>query len=249
MKPKIKYDPEVLRKQVKEELGVDLSNYINEDALSGLVDMLVIPKYVFKVVVTVVALFFGMYILGLTEIPVFTIPWVLFLTLGFIFSIFNIITVSAFGVLVNVKYDVMRVIDYIMNMFVNISGDCKNLYTKTREDRLKASGLLFKGIILVIINPTLCGLLEKKIPYISKAVTLPLLYVLNGTVTKFEVSVNSTSTEELEESEELDSVWTYLLARKIKTYSNKTFNAILSPFAILSLITITMLFVLIQGVL
>lgn len=238
---KVKYDPKAIRDEIKTTLGVDMNTYVNKDAISGMVDLLMLPKYIFSAFLIPILVFAMIYAVPLFLIPAFTGKWVAYSTIGLILCISNVITLGMHFTLDNITTDVNNMLKYIIDVFTNVTNDAKKAAGNVKSLGYMNALLLLKGVILVVISPTLAALLKKKIPLVGRPVAYLMTTIFNTTVGRIEIDAKKNVRDIVPE---LDGTYAEIIVlEKTSIIITRITNAILLPtkiLAALSLITITL---------
>lgn len=238
---KLKYDPKAIRDEIKTILGVDMNTYINKDAIESLVDLLMLPKYIFIAFLIPTLILAMIYIVPLIFIiPTFSAKWYTYATVGLILCIANVITLGTHFTLEHIT-DVNRMFKYLTAVFKKVNIDAKIAAGNVKSLGYMNVLLLLKGVILVVINPTLAAVLTKKVPLVGRPVAYIMTKLLSMTVGRIEIDANKNARKIVPElNTEYDEI---IILDKINIILIRITNVILLPtklMAILALAALTL---------
>ncbi len=168
MKIRTKKDREDLYNTIKEELGIDVLKYRNEDVVNNFVDMLVFPKYVINWVSRPILISFVVFIIGFFVFDLVHVEYVIYGIVGLI--MFLIVgTISGLLFLTwKIKSDIRGIVNYSLELMQSTLHDIKQLKSHINNGGVKnALGLLFNGIIHVVTIPMITEISSDKIPIFS----------------------------------------------------------------------------------
>lgn len=237
---KLKYDPKAIRDEIKTTLGVDMNTYINKDAIEGLVDLLMLPKYIFSAFLIPTLILAMTYIVPLIFIiPTFSAKWFTYATLGLILCIANVITIGTHFTLENITNDITRLLKYITTVLTNVTTDAKIAAGNVKSLGYMNVLLLFKGVILVVINPTLAAILIKKVPLVGRPVAYLMTTILNTTVGRIELDASKNASHIVPELS--GNYAELIILDKINIIITRITNTILFPTKFLSVLSLAAL--------
>lgn len=242
MKKNVKIDKDELRKQVKDELGVDLNTYIDKEAISNFANVLILPKVILKLFSIVFLALVTIYFTTLYAVPNFTAGWFASLIIGFVLAVLNMVTVTTAVTTMNLKEDITDMVEYVCNMFNKIIPDAKLAFDNGKESGYKSLMLLFKGVIWVTIMPTLTHAINKKFPFkLGYLITVPVNFIMGVAVAYLH-----TSSEKLPETDQ-ELIETYdtpqmieYITEKVSAIINKALNGFVLFFSFPAMITLAL---------
>ena len=180
MKIRTEKDVELLDQKIKDDLGIDIRKYGNEEVLAAFAEILVFPQYILTwtirpILLAVFAFFLGFFVLNLVHIE-----FLIYLLFGF--SLFLMVGVF-FGVLFfmwKMKKDMWNILNYALDILKNTVQDLSHFqHTIPPAKRRQALGLLFKGILHIILIPGISRIISDKIPFIGWIFIWPIKTVLS----------------------------------------------------------------------
>ncbi len=171
MKIRTQKDVEKLDLKIKEELGIDVQKYRNEEVVANFVDLLIFPKYVINWVIRPVLISILLYVVGFF---VFSLVHIEYL----IYGIFGLVLFLASGILAGLlfltwkmKSDMWGIINYSLDIMKSAVMDINQVNNQIdKENRKDILGLLFKGIIHIITIPMVSKIIADKVPFVGRII-------------------------------------------------------------------------------
>ncbi|WP_025668131.1 hypothetical protein [Aquimarina megaterium] len=161
-------DVEKLDHKIKEELGIDVQKYRNEEVIENFVELLVFPKYVINwvirpILISIVIFIFGFFIFDLVHIE-----YVIYGVIGLIlFLVVGIITGLLF-LIWKMKSDMWSIINYSLEIMKSAVTDINQVNNQVnKENRKDVLGLLFKGVIHIVTIPMISKIISDKVPLVG----------------------------------------------------------------------------------
>ncbi len=161
-------DVAILDARIKEELGISVAKYKNEEVVETFVSMLVFPEYIlswtFKpILATIIAYIVGFFVVDLAHVQyvIYAIFGLgLFLLVGIFLGIIFLTN--------RLKSDILGIMDYSMGIMRSAARDIDtakvHLPSENRKDALR---MLYKGIIHIVTLPMLTTAVSAKIPILG----------------------------------------------------------------------------------
>lgn len=168
MKIRTAADVELLDAKIKEELGIDVQKYRNEEVAENFVELLIFPRYVVNWATRPLLAFLLLYLIGFFVVDLVNIEYLIYGVIGLgLFAVSGFL----FGYLFltwKIKSDFLGIIDYSLDIMKSCVVDLKQVSSKiTGENRKEVLGLLFKGVIHIITIPVLTKVITDKVPFVG----------------------------------------------------------------------------------
>lgn len=161
-------DVEKLDLKIKEELGVNIQKYRNEEVAENFVELLVFPVYVINWVIRPVLISIIIYIIGFFILNLVHIEYVLYGIIGVILFSITGILIGLLFLIWKMKSDLLGVINYSLDIMKSAVKDLKNVGKHVNQENKKdILGLLFKGITHIVTIPMISKIISDKIPFIG----------------------------------------------------------------------------------
>lgn len=168
MKIRTAKDVEILDQRIKDELGIDVSKYRNEEVVENFVSILVFPQYIIKWVVR--PLFFSLiaYLIGFGIFDLVHIEYLLYATIGFSLFLIPGALLGLLFLLWKMKKDIWGIADYSLDIMETAIGDIKLVNSQIDIDnKQEVHSLLFNGVIHIVTIPVLSGVISEKVPFVG----------------------------------------------------------------------------------
>ena len=163
----MKVEKEQLEQTVQRELGIDLTTYRSPETVEALLNLITFPGYIIS------AFIWSIFIVFLTAIGCWFIVDV-DLTSGLIFGVMSIILflveVILLGILIityTIKKDLIDVLRFTITLIKNILKDANQANDSFKEKPKEKFQLLYKGVIQIVIIPSIGAAIANKIPIIG----------------------------------------------------------------------------------
>ena len=162
-----------LEERIQNELNIDISSYLNDEAIEQITDIILFPKYALQWILIPLILALGIFIAGFWIFTISTAGYIFYYTIGlFLFAIAGLL-----AGLYYFSYRLQGDIDGIMNYSVQITqqglGDIKKMGSHlTGEEKGKATKLLFLGVTQLVTVPSISAVVKKKIPFIGPIIAI-----------------------------------------------------------------------------
>ena len=230
MKIKNKKDVEVLDQKIRQELGVDLSKYRNQEVTETLLDLLIFPKYAIWWVGQCVLVSFFLYIIGFFVVELVHIQYVIYAILGLIFFLINGVIAGLLFLVYKIRVDISMICEYAFKIMKECVADLKMVKSNGVKKNVKGTlPILFAGIIHIIIIPSVTTAISNKLRIVG--------YLINGLIRKIltliasKVKFESIEWNDNEQSEEMED--SKLLSRYYKSIE-KASNGIIGIVKIIT---------------
>ncbi|WP_405205364.1 hypothetical protein [Aquimarina sp. LLG6339-5] len=168
MRIRTKKDVEKLDHKIKEELGIDVQKYRNEEVVENFVELLVFPKYVINWVVRPVLISILIFIIGFFIFDLVHIEYVLYGIIGLILFLISGILIGLLFLIWKMKSDIWGILNYSLEIMKSAITDMVQVNNQVNEENRKdVLGLLFKGIIHIVTIPMISKVISDKVPLIG----------------------------------------------------------------------------------
>ncbi len=243
MKIRTAKDVEQLDLRIKEELGIDVSKYKNEEAVESLAELIQFPQYVGSWIIRPLFLIFLFFIAGFFVIDLVHIEYVLYAIVGSVLFTVVALTLGLLLLSWKMKGDIWGVINYTFSIMQNAITDVNDLGKKiTPENRSNVLGLLFNGIIHIVTIPLVSNLLSEEMPIGGKPVSWLIKKVLTAFSDRLnfhDEAFNEIEKQEIRESSkgiELMSSGLMTMSGGLEKLLNITFNIARFPIGFIFII-------------
>lgn len=166
MKKYLKSDKNQLNTQLLKNYGVDLELYKKPEIINKIGEIMMFPQYVVKYISLPIILSFLLYGSSFIIFSFEGVGLVVYILLGWM--LFNVAGVFA-GIIYlisKIKSDVRLLIAFSFEITIKVLNDTSNIGEKLMK-RPSAVGEIFKGIILVVVVPSLTEALANQIPLLG----------------------------------------------------------------------------------
>ncbi|WP_158974795.1 hypothetical protein [Cellulophaga sp. L1A9] len=168
MKIRTKKDVEKLDNKIKEELGIDVQKYRNEEVIENFVELLVFPKYIFNCLFRPILISILIFIIGFFVFDLVHIENVIYGTVGLILFLITGILVGLLLLMWKMKSDMWGVVNYSLDIMKSAVTDMIQVNSQVnKENRKDVLGLLFKGIIHIVTIPMISKVISDKVPFVG----------------------------------------------------------------------------------
>lgn len=179
MKIRTTEDVEILDSRIKDELGIDVRKYRNEEVVEDFVELLVFPEYVLTWVLKPILISVVIFIMGFFKFDLVHIELIIYACVGFVLFFTLGILIGLLFLIRRMKTDMWGIVDYSLEMMKSAVNDLKQVNDQiTPENRKNALGLLFKGIIHIVTIPMVAKVVSAKVPLIDGLINRLLKKVL-----------------------------------------------------------------------
>ncbi|MDY8137497.1 hypothetical protein [Aquimarina sp. 2201CG5-10] len=168
MRIRTKKDIEKLDNKIKDELGVDVQKYRNEEVVENFVELLVFPKYIINWVIRPVLISIVIFIIGFFIFDLVHIEYVIYGIIGLILFLAAGILSGLLFLMWKMKSDMWGIINYSLEIMKSAVADINQVNSQVnKENRKDVLGLLFKGIIHIVTIPMISKVISGKVPFIG----------------------------------------------------------------------------------
>ena len=237
-KANIKTDKEELKELILEKYGINLERYKNPEIVQKIGDMILFPNYAAKNIL-------GSVILALIGFVIFFLTIDMSATLVILYVIFGGGLWFLFGLLGGINFflhkiekDMQVLITYGFELTKNALNDLESVGDKLKKEGI---GEIFKGVVVVIIIPSVTEAISGQIPIIGAAVNNAVDRILLriGDNMKFHLKENSGTT--LSKSDHAEMI--HNLQTTLQTSLKGTFRVVKLPLKVLWVISFVFLLI------
>ncbi len=169
MKIRTEKDIQDLDEKIKNELGIDVNKYKNEEVAETFFELLLLPKYIFNTTVWPVIGAFIVYIIGFFVIDLAHFEYFPYGVFGFVL----LLSTGFFGgmlfLIYRMKSDLFKIIEYSLDIMKSCIEDLNQVNQNiTPENKKNVLGLLFKGVIHIVTVPMMTEVVGDKLPIVGR---------------------------------------------------------------------------------
>lgn len=168
MKIRSKKDVAALQEKIKNELGIDVSEYRNEEVAENFAELILLPQYVVLWVIRPIIFILFIYFSGFKIFDLVHVEYVVYATIGFVLFLFFGISFGLVLLIFKMKKDIWGITDYSLDILKQSISDVSKVNGQINEENKKeVLFLLFKGVIHIVTIPLFCEVIAKRIPLIG----------------------------------------------------------------------------------
>jgi len=227
MKIKTTADVERLDQRIKDELGIDVRKYRDEEVAEDMMELLLFPKYVGSWVIRPVILLLILFVAGYFFIDLVHIEYLIYTVFGLGLFILNGLFLGLLLFTWKLKTDLKGIVEYALVIMKSGATDLSKVSNKiTPENRKDVMGLLFKGIIHIVTIPMMGEAASNKVPVFGAVVKSMIKKVLTSVSDNIKFDEAMLEAELNKEDSEPDFVESYTSSISSATTGlNKTMSA------------------------
>ena len=205
MKIRTTKDVTKLDLRIKDELGIDIQKYKDEEVVESFVDLLVFPEYIISWVIRPILIALLLFVLGFFLLQLVHVEYVLYAIIGFVLFMSSGFFLGVLFLMWKMKKDIWGIVDYSLDIMKSALQDLNLMNNQIRkENRKEVLGLLFKGVIHIVTIPMLSKVISEKVPFVGgliNRVIKKVLTLISDQVKFDEIQVK----QELEKTENEES--------------------------------------------
>jgi len=191
-------DVELLDQKIKDELGIDVRKYRNEEVAENFLALLMFPTYIGNWVIRPVIFSLLCFGLGFIFLDLVTIEYIIHATIGFTMFLAPGVLFGLIFLLWKMKKDIWGIADYSLDIMQDAITDLKQVSNQVdNENRGYVMSLLFKGILHIVTIPILSRVITEGIPFIGWIVNKVVKKVLTLISEKISFAQNISRQEHL----------------------------------------------------
>lgn len=171
MRIRTQKDVEKLDIKIKDELGIDVQKYRNEEVAENFAELLVFPQYVVSWVIRPILVALLLFIIGFFILDLVHIEYALYGIIGLVLFLVNGLLFGLIFLIWKMKSHMWGIVNYSLDIMKSAVTDMNQINNQvTKENRKNVLGLLFKGIIHIVTIPMLSKVISDKVPFIGELV-------------------------------------------------------------------------------
>ncbi len=194
MKIRSKKDVVALQEKIKTELGIDVSEYRNEEVAENFAELILLPQYVVSWVIRPIIFILFIYFSGFKIFDLAHVEYVIYATIGFVLFLFFGISFGLVLLIFKMKKDIWGITDYSLDILKQSISDLSKVNGQINEENKKeVLSLLFKGVIHIVTIPLFCEVIARRIPligFIISSVIKRILIVISDRLEFSEDKIN-----------------------------------------------------------
>ncbi|CAL2055105.1 hypothetical protein [Tenacibaculum sp. 190524A05c] len=249
MKIRTKKDVQELDEKIKTELGIDVSEYKNEDVAENFAELLMLPSYMVSWVIRPIIFSFILYIIGFYTLNLVHVEYLLYALLGFLFFMLAGVAFGFLLLMFKMKKDIWSIADYSLDILKLSVEDLSSVNNQiTEENKKDVLSLLFKGIIHIVTIPMLSQSVAKKIPVLGNlagGIIRRVLVAISDKLEFEEDNIDDFAEETTEGDSKILSSYIFTITKVsegLEKFVNFTFKVVRFPIIIFALFSFVLLF-------
>jgi hypothetical protein len=168
MRIRTQKDIDQLEFTIKQELGIDIQKYRNEEIAANFAELLVFPQYVFKWVLRPIAISIVLYIIGFTLFDLGGFEYFVYGFLGLVLFLASGVLVGLLFLMWKMKKDIWGILEYSLEIMQSAMEDLRfTAHQINPGNRKNVLSLLFKGVIHVVTIPMLSKAISNRVPFVG----------------------------------------------------------------------------------
>jgi len=180
MKIRTQADVEQLDERIKNELGIDVRKYRDEEVAENFMELLLFPQYIGSWVLRPVVLLLVLFVVGFFFIDLVHIEYLIYAVFGLALSLLTGLFLGLLLFTWRLKADLKGIVEYALGVMKSGATDLSQVSNKiTPENRKDVMGLLFKGVIHIVTIPMMGEVAAQKVPLFGGTVKSLIKKVLN----------------------------------------------------------------------
>lgn len=229
---------EILDQRIREELGIDVQKYRNEDVVNNLIELLKFPEYVITWATRPIQISIVLFILGFFIFDLVHIEFILYATLGLVLFISSGVLLGMLFLCRKMKTDIWEIVEYSLGIMKSAVNDLNQLNNQiTKDNRKEVLGLLFKGIIHIVTIPMVSKVISDKVPFIGRFINRIVTKILILLADKVKFDGENKQHHLVQQEPELNKIQAYSdsissVSTGLEKIMNFTFNLSLLPLKI-----------------
>ncbi len=179
MKVETNADVKELDERLKNELGIDVRKYRDEEVAENFMEILLFPQYIGSWVLRPIILLLILFFLGFFFIDLVHIEYLIYAVFGLALTLLTGLFLGLLLFTWRLKSDLIGIVEYALGIMKSGATDLSQVSNKiTPDNRKEVLGLLFKGVIHIVTIPMMGEVASKKVPFFGGAIKSLLKRVL-----------------------------------------------------------------------
>lgn len=207
MKIRTQKDIEALDEKIKEELGIELKKYQNDEIAESIVELLIFPQYVINWGIRPILVALLLYIVGYWVVDLTGIDYVFYGIFGLVFFVINGVVGGILFLMIKMKSDFLKILQYSLDILRSCVEDLRTAGGKvTAGNKKEVLALLFKGVICIVMIPTISKAVSDRIFIIGgilKGIMRRMLFLASDRIKFDDSALNLALQEETDPSKVL----------------------------------------------
>ncbi|PCJ64885.1 MAG: hypothetical protein COA58_11470 [Bacteroidetes bacterium] len=168
MKIRTKKDVEKLDHRIKDELGIDVQKYRNEKTIENFAELLIFPKYVFNWVIRPILISIVIFICGFFIFDLVHIEYLIYGIVGLILFLTTGVFTGLLFLVQKMKSDILSILNYSLDIMKSAATDINHIKNQVnKENQKEVLGLLFKGVIHIVIIPMVSKIISDQVLFVG----------------------------------------------------------------------------------
>ncbi|NOZ08021.1 MAG: hypothetical protein GXO91_03975 [FCB group bacterium] len=164
MKIRTNSDLKALDSKIQKELGIDLKAYRDKEMIDKIINLISFPTYAMRMIFIPVAIALILFGLGLAFLSLTPLGLLFYFIPGLILFFFAGLLSGLLLLNFRMKKDIHEIMQYALDLVKRAVEDMKLTGNMNRDNRKQVYGMLFTGIVHLIILPTITHAISDKIP-------------------------------------------------------------------------------------
>lgn len=161
-------DVEKLDRKIKEDLGIDVQKYRNDEVAENFVEIIAFLDYVITWVIQPLLVAIGLYIAGFFFLDLVHVEYFIYGLIGLILFFVVGLLLGLLFLTSKMKADMWGIVNYSLEIMKSAVYDTNLVNNQvTKENRKDVLGLLFKGIIHIVTIPMMSAAISAKVPILG----------------------------------------------------------------------------------
>lgn len=157
-----------LDQKIKNELGIDVSKYKNEEAVEKISELLLFPKYAINWTLRPILLALLVFFIGYFIFDFVYLDYIFYTVFGFLLFLLTGLFSGLLLLIWKIKNDLKEVLEYSFDIFELALLDTSSIKSNLQlSDNSESKKLLFQGIIHIVMIPLISRVIGNKIPLIG----------------------------------------------------------------------------------
>lgn len=247
MRIRTEKDVKKLDEKLKTELGIDVTQYRNEEAVDNFAELLAFPAYIVSWVIRPIGFFLLLFIFGFYALNLVHIEYVIYGVIGFVLFLITGISFGLLSLFFKLKKDIWNIANYSLNILKSVIEDLSNVNSQiTDANRKDVLSLVFKGIIHIVTIPMLAKIVTSKIPILGSLISKLIKKILVLLSDKLEFDDEKIEELVVKDSENNEGFNSYIksvdnASKGLETLVTFTFKVAKIPFLIIFIVSISIL--------
>lgn len=168
MRIRTEADVERLDQKIKQDLGIDVRKYRNEEVVTNMIALLVFPEYVITWMILPILVSLALFVVGFFMLKLVHIEYALYAVIGFVLFLVCGLLLGLLILTNRMKTDMWGIANYSLDVMKSAVSDLNQVSGQiNKENRKDVLGLLFQGITHIVTIPMLATGISEKLPILG----------------------------------------------------------------------------------